>query len=115
MFIEAIALAKQNEIQNLPRLAAIIVKKRQILGIGFNQRRSHPLMFRFSKSPVKIALHAEIAAIVSALRNHNEEELKGAEIYIARVLKDGSTAAAKPCIVCQSALDAYGIQAHWTE
>jgi tRNA(Arg) A34 adenosine deaminase TadA len=115
MLNEAIAIAKTNP-TDLNRMAAIIAKRGRVLGKGMNSRRSHPLQKLFSKSDVKIALHAEISAIVDALRNNGIEELKGASIFVARVLKSGVKAKAKPCEICQRAISAYGITAiYYTE
>lgn len=115
MINEAIKLARKNN-TDLARLGAILVKDGVIIGKGKNTRRSHPLQFRFSKSSVKISLHAEIAAIADALRKYDEEDLKGSTIYVARILKSGSTGKAKPCSVCQEALKHFGIEAvFWTE
>lgn len=115
MLNETIALAKSNP-TDLNRMAAIIVKRKKVLGRGMNSRRSHPLQKLFSKSDLKISLHAEISAIIDALRNNEEDELKGATIFVARVLKNGSRAKAKPCEICQRAIDAYGIRVvRWTE
>lgn len=112
---EAINLARTNP-TDLNKMAAIIVKRNKTLGKGMNTRKTHPLQKLFSKREVKIALHAEISAIVDALRSHEEEELQGASIFIARILKDGSRAIAKPCPVCDRALSAYGITGiYWTE
>lgn len=115
MINEAINLAKSNA-TDLARMGAVIVKNKRIIGSGKNSRKSHPLQRLFSKSDLKIALHAEISAIVDALRNHDEQELVGATIYVARVLKNGSRAIAKPCPICERAIKAYGIEAvHWTD
>lgn len=115
MLQEAITIAKTNP-TDLNRMAAIIVKRNKVLGKGMNSRRSHPLQKLFSKSDVKIALHAEISAIIDALRNNEEEDLKGATIFVARVLKNGSRAIAKPCPICEKAIKAYGITGmYWTE
>lgn len=115
MLTEAIALAKSNP-TDLQKMGAVIVKNRRIIGSGQNTRRSHPLQKLFSKSEVKIALHAEISAIIDALRNHSEEELAGSSIFVARVLKNGSRAIAKPCPICERAIAAYRISAtYWTD
>jgi tRNA(Arg) A34 adenosine deaminase TadA len=115
MLEKAIALAANNP-TDLPKMAAIIVKDRTPIGFGMNSRRSHPLQFAFSKSHLKISLHAEVAAIVDALRNYDKEELVGTTIFVARVLKNGSRAKAKPCVVCERALKAYGISSvYWTD
>jgi tRNA(Arg) A34 adenosine deaminase TadA len=112
---DAINLAKTNP-TDLNKMGAIIVKRKRVIGKGMNTRRSHPLQKIFSQSDLKIALHAEISAIIDALRNNEEEELKGATIFVARVLKNGSRAIAKPCVICQKAIEAYGIKAtYWTD
>lgn len=116
MLNEATELARSNPITDLPRMAAIIFNKKRIIATGFNSRKTHPLAFRFSESHLKICTHAEIQAIINALRHHKEEELIGMEIAIARVLKNGSVAVAKPCKNCQTALANYGIKSvHWTK
>lgn len=115
MIHEAINLAKNNP-TDLAKMGAVIVKNRRVIGSGQNSRKSHPLQRLFSKSDLKIALHAEISAIVDALRNHDENELRGSTIFVARVLKNGSRAIAKPCPVCERAIKAYGIEAaYWTD
>ena len=115
MLDKAIELAKNNP-TDLARMGAIIVKDRFVIGSGMNSRKSHPLQYAFSQSHLKIALHAEIAAIVDALRNNEKDDLQGATIYVARVLKNGSRAIAKPCATCERAIKAYGIEAvYWTD
>jgi tRNA(Arg) A34 adenosine deaminase TadA len=115
MLTEAIRLAKANP-TDLNKMAAIIAKRTRILGTGMNSRKTHPLQRRFSNHPLKVCIHAEIDAIRDALRSHEEEELHGATIFVARVMKNGSTGYAKPCSTCSKALDAYGITAvHYTE
>lgn len=113
--LQAISAAKSNP-TDLNRMAAIIVKRNRLLGIGWNSRKTHPLQYAFSKSHLKISLHAEIDAIIDALRTHEEKDLNGASIFVARVLRNGSRAIAKPCPICQRALKAYGIRGiYYTE
>jgi tRNA(Arg) A34 adenosine deaminase TadA len=115
MMEAAIRLAKSNP-TDLQKMGAVITKKNRIIGSGMNTRKSHPLQFAFSKSSLKISLHAEISAIVDALRNYDLDDLRGSTIFVARVLKNGSRGTAKPCAICQRAIEAYGIKAvHWTE
>jgi tRNA(Arg) A34 adenosine deaminase TadA len=112
---EAIRYAKENP-TDLNKMAAIISKRKRVLGIGFNSRKTHPLQRRFSDHDLKVCIHAEIDALRDALRNYDEEAIRGAEIFVARVLKNGSPATAKPCKTCQVALDTFGIAAvYWTE
>lgn len=116
MLDEAIKLAKGNEVGDLPRMAAIIAKRKRILGVGLNSRKTHPLMHRYTDNHLKVCLHAEIAAINNALKIFDRKEIRGADIFVARVLKNGCKALAKPCNVCQKALDEHGITGvYWTE
>lgn len=88
-------------------MAALIVDRRgKIIAQGINQRKSHPLQAKFSNHPESIYLHAEIAALVDA----RSENLTGATMYVARVLKDGTPALAKPCKGCQKALISFGLK-----
>lgn len=115
MLEHAISLARENP-TDLNRMAAIIAKRREVLGIGLNSRKTHPLQYFFSKSHVKVSVHAEIAAIIDALKTNEAEDLIGSSIFVARVLKNGSRATAKPCEICQRAIKAYGIKAvYYTE
>lgn len=115
MLDEAIELARSNPITDLPKMAAIIYDRKKIISTGFNSRKSHPLAFKFSESHLKICTHAEVQAIINALKTHKPEELSGLRIVVARILKNGSTAKAKPCISCQRALANYGIEVvNWT-
>jgi tRNA(Arg) A34 adenosine deaminase TadA len=115
MLNDAIELARSNP-TDLPKMAAIIVKRKKIIATGMNSRKTHPLQAKFGENPFKICQHAEIAAIINALRNYDEEELRGAQIYVARVAKNGSATLAKPCKGCSEALAVYGIEGvHYTE
>jgi deoxycytidylate deaminase len=97
-------------------MAAVIASRKRIIAVGYNNIRSHPFQKMHSRCEHKIALHAEMDAINKALKIIPEEQLKRTEIYVARILKNGSPAKAKPCTYCQAALDSYGIQsAYWTE
>lgn len=57
-------------------------------------------------------LHAEVDAILSA---RYRVDLRGASIFVVRILKNGDFAMARPCIYCQQACADVGIkQAYWT-
>lgn len=109
MLKEAIELARSNP-TDLPQMAAIIVKRKNVLGIGLNSRKTHPLQARFGADHHKTRVHAEISALINALRVHSHEDIRGSSIYVARVTKDGNHALAKPCEGCRKALEAYGIK-----
>lgn len=109
MLEEAIRLARINPILGLPKMAAVICKRHQLIGWGWNSYKTDPLMQRFSDHDLKNCLHAELAAIKNALRSVDVDYLPQCSIHIARVLKNGSVALAAPCGICREALSAFGI------
>lgn len=82
-------------------------KRGRIIAIGKNSyQKTHPLQSKYaikSGLPEKIYLHAEIAAIIKS-----KEPSKIFQIHVERYI-DGNPALAKPCPVCQTALDDMGI------
>lgn len=88
------------------RIGAVIVKGGRVLSTGFNQIRYTRLNQREWPS-----LHAEEDAILKVLKQPNGlERLAGGTIFVSRILKNGSTACAKPCKKCQKLIDAVGIK-----
>jgi tRNA(Arg) A34 adenosine deaminase TadA len=86
-------------------LTAIIKDKRgNILAIGKNSyTKTHPYQAKCAKEvglPEKVYLHAEIAAILSC-----NDLSKAHSIHIYRQGKSGLWLNAKPCPICQSAID----------
>lgn len=83
------------------KLGCVIVNGRQIVGLGYNQLKSH------TKSPhVWKRVHSEFHAILGVL----PADLKGAEVYVYRETKNGDPAIAKPCPVCEKMLCDCGIR-----
>ena len=92
------------------QITAIIYDKRgRVLSVGQNSYvKTHPLQKRHAERvglPVKEFLHAEIHAITKC-----SDLTKAHKISVFRYSKDGKPALAKPCKVCQSAIDAAGIK-----
>lgn len=115
MLDTAIAIARANPIEGLPKMAAVIARRSKIVSVGLNSHKTDPLQSRYSRHPLSICKHAEIDAIKNALKNKKVQSLKGATIYVARIRKDNEVALAKPCTGCEKALAAYGItRAYWT-
>jgi deoxycytidylate deaminase len=90
-------------------ITAIIYDKRgRVLSIGKNDYiKTHPLQnYHACKVglPEKQFLHAEIHAIAKCKRLD-----KAHRIVVMRFGKDGKEMNAKPCPVCQSAIEASGI------
>lgn len=94
------------------KIGAVIQKKKRILGIGFNQKKTHPKQQFFNQyrdefNPVwKGYLHAEM----DALRKVEGEDLKDAVLYVYRELHDGSLGVCRPCNACMAAIKQAGIK-----
>lgn len=76
------------------RIGAVLVSGKEIVVSRHNSYKTHPKLLRFTEYPF---LHAEAACILSV----GIEGCKGMDIYVARVLKNGATATARPCKVCR--------------
>lgn len=95
---------------------AAIVYRGDILAVGKNQLKTHPIMLDYQTNEHKIYLHAEIDAIVKTINMHGNEILSKCDIYVMRVGKNGNTTKSKPCVGCQKAIDAFGFKnVYWTE
>ena len=111
----ALQVARDNPVQGLPRMGAIICDNRGYLAQGMNSKKSDPLAAKYGRHPDAVYPHAELAAIKAALWRTRGENLSGCTLYVARVLKDGTPALAKPCIGCQRAILEFGIgNVEWT-
>ena len=85
------------------RLGAILVYKNNIVSIGMNSYKTHPLMAARTEWPF---LHAEQHAIIRA----GVDNCEGLDLYIARVLKNNDLALSKPCDVCTELIKDVGIK-----
>jgi deoxycytidylate deaminase len=90
--------------------ATIYDKKGRVLSVGENSySKSHPKQAEFAKIAGReeaIYLHAEIAAIIKL----KEKADSAHKIFIERYNKDGEPVLAKPCEICQLALEMAGIE-----
>lgn len=89
--------------------SVIYDRKGRVLSIGQNSYvKSHPLMAHHGKKVGenhKIYLHAEVASIIKC-----PDISKAYRILVTRYGKNGLPAMAKPCAICQSAIDATNIK-----
>lgn len=94
---------KLSEKSNHPshKHGAVVVRKSQILGIGFNQTKTSPK----SNHPWKMK-HAELSAVL----NSGLEDLSGCDIYIFRKTKNNEMANSKPCQFCQVMLKSLNVK-----
>ena len=95
--------------------AIIYDRKGKVLSIGQNSYvKTHTLQAHHAKKvglPDKQFLHAEVHAITRC-----KDLSKAHKIFVARYGKKGQPLLAKPCPVCQSALEQAGIEViEWTE
>jgi tRNA(Arg) A34 adenosine deaminase TadA len=70
--------------------------------------KTHPIQARFAAqagTPQKIYLHAEIAAIILALKKGTPHS-----IFVSRTLASGTTGLAAPCPICTLAIKHAGIK-----
>ena len=83
------------------KLGCVIVNKNKVIAMGHNSLKTHPRSPSFYKF-----LHAETHALIKSGR----KELKGSDVYVARKLKNGNSALARPCIDCEKALLEAGVE-----
>lgn len=113
----AIKIARSNPIKqrgrnSISRFGAVLTNGRTFY-YGYNSYKSHPLAKKFSGKEETICIHAELDAILAWI--NEMEDLDKYTMYVARVLKDGSPAIAKPCRACQKALIHFGVgNCEWT-
>jgi len=88
------------------RLGAVLAKRNDILSCGFNQmKKTHPLQQRYHIGEGILGLHAEVHACIGI----PAADLLGAEMFVARILRDGSVAMAMPCATCCRFMSHVGI------
>lgn len=105
-------------VNNRAKLAAALVIKRDIISVGVNTMRSHPVQKKFGKNDASIYLHAEINAIVNSLNHVDKDDLRKASLYVYRVKKDMNDpkrtywidGLSCPCEGCMSAIDSFKIK-----
>lgn len=105
-------------VNNRMKLAAALVIKRDVISVGVNVLRSHPIQKKYGKNDQSIYLHAEINAIVNSLNHVDRDDLRRASLYVYRVKKDTNDPKRRhwvdgmscPCEGCMSAIDAFKIR-----
>ena len=104
-------LAAQSPRVGNARISCAITSKDRIISATVNQRKTHPLQARYGKNPQSIYLHAEIAAIISALKDLEVRDFRYCDLYLARVSGVGRhPAVVQPCPGCARAIRDFGIR-----
>lgn len=103
--------AAKTSTHNRAHIGAVLVSHREIIGIGVNGKKSHPLQrhynkFRFADDTANHLMHAEVDALVKArhlIRNDTA-------IYIYREMKDDTHGMSRPCAGCMRALVDFNVK-----
>ncbi len=89
------------------RVGAIIARKGNILARARNLgRKSHPVQAQMYPDRAHKGLHAEVA-VLRGLRSY---DVQGYDLFVCRILIDGSYALAKPCDKCQEYLKKFDLR-----
>jgi tRNA(Arg) A34 adenosine deaminase TadA len=97
------------------RVAAAVVRRQSILGLGYNRMKSHPFQRRFGRNGDAIYWHAETDAIHNAYKSA-PSDIVGATVYVLRLKRPASASKAWvlgnacPCSGCQDAINLFNIR-----
>ena len=86
------------------RHVAAVVRKSKIIAMGYNSMKTSPAVLAVSKNADKTCIHAEMDALRRA------GDVRGLDLYIVRVDRNGERNNSKPCEVCQVAIDNAGLK-----
>jgi deoxycytidylate deaminase len=75
-------LAKKSDMEK-SKHGAVIVNGKKIIGMGYN---------RYCKNKKCYSDHAEVDAILNAIKNYGKESLYNSELYVVRISKGGNIA-----------------------
>ena len=97
------------------RLAAGVIYKNQIMGLGINRWKSDPLQAKYSRHEEDIWKHAEVDAIKNSLRRLKVDSLSKCTLIVVRAKYNHLTnlyehATSKPCYGCMRCIKKFGIK-----
>lgn len=96
---KAAALVEAAMSEHKFRVGCVVARGNRILSRGRNSYKSHTAASACQKT------HAEISALTKA----HKHDLRGATVYVARLLRDGTQALAAPCNNCLQAAVERGV------
>lgn len=114
-FTRRMAINNVNSQQKV-KLAASLVYQNEIISVGYNSLKTHPMQKRFSKNIEAIFKHAEVDCIINALRHVDPSDLERATLYVYRVKKltkdhnYWSDGYAEPCCGCKQAINHFKLR-----
>ena len=95
-------------------LCAIIVRGGSVISVGYNKHNTNAFVEHYADiargrgRDFCLSTHAEQDAILKA---RNKVDLRGCKIFVARRLRlNGKPGMARPCPICENALNSYGIR-----
>lgn len=86
------------------KYGAFIMRRKEIISIGWNQKKTHPKQLEYQTNTFKVFLHAEIHAIIRA-----RQSVVDCDMYIFRQVKSGKLATSTPCNGCVEAMRDAGL------
>src|SRR5690348_11981991 len=95
-YIELAYKASLNADHDQYHLGAILIHKGQVISIGSNCRKSHPIM-KYK------TLHAEIQSLLGV----RWRDIHGSTMVVVRTNKNGKIGLGRPCSICQDILTKY--------
>lgn len=108
------ATEKQYDNQIDYHLCAIIVRGGSVISVGFNKHNTNAFVEHYTDlargrgRDFCLSTHAEQDAILKA---RGKVDLRGCKIFVARRLRlNGKPGMARPCPICENALNSYGIR-----
>jgi len=107
MEAKVLKLAISSEFQRAP-MAAILHKGSKILGQSVNKVGRY--QGRIRHGGWHDSIHAEIGALLDALKRYDRSEIVRADIIVCRVNRHGELRLAYPCENCYNTLTEFGIR-----
>ena len=97
------------------RIASAVVIGNNVVGLGRNSYKTHPLQAKYGTTEHNIHIHAEIDAIKNSLKRVSVDELSKATLYISRMKKRDRkrgfiSGLSAPCAGCMGAITDFGIK-----
>ena len=99
-------LVAKHSLHERYRIGAIVVKQSRIVSTGVNKLKTHPRQINPHTHLYGSSIHAELDASIGISRHL----LRGATIYVVRILQNGENAMSRPCGSCMDILRELGIR-----
>lgn len=89
------------------------MKGNWVISKGHNESKSHTRQYNFNVRAGRVDCHHNIHAEISALVNSKDNDLGGADVFVSRTLRSGTSGMCRPCAACALALKEAGIRLVW--